>query len=231
MDPFLLAMLAGIIGLIMMALPGMQRHGHAGVTPHIAPPTHGQLHLGHGSGVHAPGHALPGVHAGHAMPHAATPAAGAVRGSAGVQNAEAPGGFDFARLIPSPRAIFSILTLFGAFGYAIVQFVHLWPIAAVLAFVPAWAVEYFAVRPLWNVMFQFQGKPTTPIEALVACEAKALTPFRNGRGLVSVEHDGRVVQFSARLQDEHANVPIKVGDTLCVEDVDSENQRMLVSVK
>ena len=63
------------------------------------------------------------------------------------------------------------------------------------------------------------------------CDATAVTPFRNGRGLVSVEHDGQIVQFSARLQSTHINVPVKVGDALYVEEVDAANQRMLVSLK
>jgi hypothetical protein len=140
-------------------------------------------------------------------------------------------GFEFSRLIPSPRAIFSILALFGAFGFALVPIVHNVFYASLIAALPAWAIEYFAIRPFWNFLFQFQGKPTTPIEALVLCDAKAVTPFRNGKGVVAVEHDGRLVQFSARLQAAHANVPVNVGDSLCVEEVDAANQRVLVSLK
>jgi hypothetical protein len=233
---FLVIMVAGLIGLLLMALPGLQQHGHAGTTPHIAPPAHAGLRLGHAPAAHGSGQALPGVRAGNAAAH--TGAVVAPRSAGGVpanaagpaQNVEAAG-FEIARLIPSPRAIFSMLTLFGAFGYALFTVLHVWQLAALIALVPAWGIEYFAVRPLWNLMFQFQGKPTTPIEALVMCEAKAVTPFRNGKGLVSVEHDGRVVQFSARLQESHANVPVRVGDTLCVEEVDPANQRMVVSVR
>ena len=222
---FLIIMIAGLIGLLLMALPGMQQHGHIGGAPHIAPPVHGGLHLGHAAGTHG-AHALPhGTGAAHAQTGAVTHASG------GTQAAETPVGFEMTRLIPSPRAIFSILTLFGAFGYALLPIVHVWQLAALVALVPAWGIEYFAVRPLWNFMFQFQGKPTSPIEALVTCDATAVTPFRNGKGLVSVEHNGQVVQFSARLQETHANIPVKVGDTLCVEEVDPANQRMLVSVK
>jgi membrane protein implicated in regulation of membrane protease activity len=148
-----------------------------------------------------------------------------------MQGAAQTGNFEWARVIPSPRGVFSIMAMFGAFGYALLPLVHFWPLAAVLAFVPAWAIEYFAVRPLWNALFQFQGKPAAPIEALVTCDATAVTPFRNGKGLVAVEHNGQIVQFSARLQEAHASVPVHVGDKLCVEEVDSANQRMLVSVK
>jgi hypothetical protein len=246
METFLFIMVAGLVGLLLMALPGMQQHGHVGGTTHIAPPAHGGVQLGHGAGAQGAAHALPGAHTGHAIPHAGgqaaahTAAPGGLRvagsqaaqqGTAGApQNAEATG-FEFTRLIPSPRAVFSILTLFGAFGYALGVALHSWQLAALLAIVPAWGIEHFAVRPLWDLLFRFQGKPSTPIEALVTCEAKAVTPFHNGKGLVSVEHDGRVVQFSARLHDAQANVPVQVGDTLCVEDVDSANQRVLVSIK
>ncbi len=229
---FLLIMVAGLIGLLLMALPGMQQHGHAGIAPHVAPTAHGGIHLGHTGGTHGAAHALPG---GHAAPHGAVAThahAGAAQGNGGANAAEAPGGFELARLIPSPRAIFSMLTLFGAFGYALLPLVHnSWQLAALIALLPAWSIEYFAVRPLWNFMFQFQGKPTAPIEALVTCDATAVTPFRNGKGMVSVEHNGQIVQFSARLQETHANVPIRVGDTLCVEEVDPANQRVMVSVK
>jgi hypothetical protein len=224
---FLIIMVAGLIGLLLMALPGIQQHGHAGVAPHITPHAHTGLHLGHSTGGHGAAHALPGT----AGAHAGTHGAGSTHGHAGAHGGEAPEGFELTRLIPSPRAIFSMLTLFGAFGYAFLPILHSWQLAALAALVPAWAIEYFAVRPLWNAMFQFQGKPTTPIEALVTCDATAVTPFRNGKGLVSVEHDGRVVQFSARLQESHAGVPVKVGDTLCVEEVDAANQRVMVSVR
>jgi membrane protein implicated in regulation of membrane protease activity len=218
---FLIIMAVGLVGLLLMALPGMQRHGHVGGAARIAPHVHGGVHAGHAS-AHAP-------HAGASAPRSAP---GVMKGAAGAaQNAEAQAGFEIARLIPSPRAIFSMMTLFGAFAYGLFETLHVWQLAAVLALVPAVGIEYFAVRPLWNMMFQFQGRPTSPIEALVTCEAKAVTPFRNGRGVVAVERDGRVVQFSARLQDKHAGMPVKVGDTLCVEEVDPANERMLVSLK
>src|SRR5450432_3647868 len=97
---FLIIMLAGLIGLLMMALPGMHQHGHVGGTTNIAPPVHGGLQLGHAPGAHASGHALPGAHAGHAVPHAGAAGAphaapGAVaRAAGGAQNAEAPAGFE-----------------------------------------------------------------------------------------------------------------------------------------
>ena len=61
-------------------------------------------------------------------------------------------------------------------------------------------------------------------------EATAVTPFRGGRGLVSVVRDGRLVQFSARLIDTQASLPVRVGDRLRIEDVDAARERVTVSV-
>ena len=52
---FLIVMTIGLAGLLLMALPGLQRHGHAGTTPRSAPAAHGGLRLGHGTRGHAGG--------------------------------------------------------------------------------------------------------------------------------------------------------------------------------
>jgi hypothetical protein len=46
-----------------------------------------------------------------------------------------------------------------------------------------------------------------------------------------LEHDGRLVQFSARLPEAQAGMPVRVGDTLRVEEVDAANQRVLVTLQ
>jgi hypothetical protein len=102
--------------------------------------------------------------------------------------------------------------------------------AGLLALVPACGIEYFAVRPLWNLMFRFEGQPCSSLGTLLLCEARAVTPFRNGRGLVAVEHDGRIVQLSARLAESQADTPVRVGDLLLVEEVNSAAERVVVSV-
>ena len=85
------------------------------------------------------------------------------------------------------------MTTFGAFGYALVAGLQFSPLpAGLLALLPACGIEYFAVRPLWNLMFQFQGRPCSSLATLRFCEARAVTPFRNGRGLVEAELDGRI---------------------------------------
>lgn len=135
------------------------------------------------------------------------------------------------RFVPSPRAICSVLALYGAFGNALVHAGHLpFASAALVAAVPAWLFERFAVRPVWNLLFRFQGQPSSPLDALLLAEAQAVLPFRNGRGIVSVVRDGRVVQLAATLREDHAALPVKVGDRLRVEDVDARRERVTVSV-
>src|SRR5438128_2719559 len=92
MTLFLALMAAGLTGLFLMALPGLLQHGHIG---HIG----GHLtHAGH-SGAHVAGQGAP-AH-GHALPH--------VHASQG----EGPA-WAWTRLIPSPRTLFGLLTVYGA---------------------------------------------------------------------------------------------------------------------
>ena len=76
--------------------------------------------------------------------------------------------------------------------------------AAVVAVVPALLVERLAVRPLWNLLFRFQAAAQRAAGELIFSEATAVTPFRNGRGIVSVVREGRLVQLAARLGDGEA---------------------------
>jgi hypothetical protein len=136
-----------------------------------------------------------------------------------------------ARFVPSPRLIFSLLTLYGAFGNALVHAAHLGgAMAAILAVVPTVLVERFAVAPLWNLAFRFQGQASSSLDALLLDEARAVTPFRNGRGVVSIVRDGRLVQFSARLVDRDGAARVGVGDRLVVEEVDPARERLTVSL-
>src|SRR5689334_7698507 len=109
-------MVIGLTGLVMMAIPAFARHGHA-------PPPHGLGH-GHagghvlGNGGHAGGAHAGGAHAGGAHAHAhATPSKELVAAAG-----DAPAGI--IRFIPSPRAVFSVLALYGAFGNALVHAAH-----------------------------------------------------------------------------------------------------------
>ena len=210
---FLTLMVMGLVGLVVMAIPAFG-HGHA---PHAGTMSHGG-HIGHG------GH---GGHAGHTPATAPGPGKGIVP----ADTSDSPGSSGIVRFLPSPRAICSVFALYGAFGNALVDAAHLPFVAAALgAAIPALAVERFAVAPLWNMLFGLQGKPSAPLAELILGEATAVTPFRNGRGIVSVMRDGRLVQLSARLRADEATLPVKVGERLRVEEVDAGRERVTVSL-
>jgi hypothetical protein len=225
MSLFLALMIIGLTGLVVMAIPFLGRHGHGHAASHsLSHAGHGTMHIGHG---HGAGHVGP-AGSGHAAAHGAGTHSAAQGKEAAAGNA--PGGL--ARLMPSPRAIFSFLALYGAFGNALVEMGHL-PIwmAGLLALLPAFLLERYAVTPLWNLLLRFQARPSSPIETLVLEKATAVTAFHNGKGLVSVVRDGRSVQFRAQLADEHAAMPVRVGDELHIEDVDAANERLTVRLQ
>lgn len=217
MTVFLALMVAGLTGLIVMAIPAFGRHAQIG-TPHgLGGTGHGGLHLG-------PGHAA-------AQPGAAATGHGLTAAGRGAAAPAGPAPLDLTRFLPSPRMVFSLLALYGAFGNVLHGSLHLvTPIAAVLAVIPAALLEKFAVTPLWNTMIGAQGTPASPLEALTLCEAEAVTPFRNGKGIVAVERDGRQVQFSAQLLPEQVHLPVRVGDRMRVEEVDAARERMTVTL-
>lgn len=218
MSVFLALMVAGLTGLLVMALPAFGHHAHFGSPHGLGTAGHSGLHLGPG-------------------PHGATHAGGAGTGQPLTAPGHAPGSSggsstaSMLRFLPSPRMIFSLLALYGAFGNVLHGALHL-PlyVAALVAIVPAALLEKFAVTPLWNAMIASQGKPSSPLEALTLCEAEAVTVFRNGKGIVAMERDGRMVQFSAQLLPEQAHLPVHVGDRLRVEEVDADRERMTVTV-
>lgn len=210
---FLTLMVMGLVGLAMMAIPAFGRHG----TRHIGHPAGG-----HGAG-HAHGHSPAiGAKGGHA-PRAAEPGNHLVVAESG--------SFAWLRFMPSPRVIFTVLALYGAFGNALVEAAHLpFLTAALAAAAPALLLERLLVNPLWNLLFRFQGKESSPLEMLLFSEARAVVPFRNGRGLVSVNRDGRLVQLSACLREGEADQPVRVGDRLTIEDIDARRERVTVSI-
>jgi hypothetical protein len=223
MTVFLGLMAAGLTGLVVMALPAFGQHAHFG-TPHgLGSAGQTGLHIGPAHGAaHVDGTA------GQALTpqgHPLTPQ-GSAQGTSGGGNS-----LSLVRFLPSPRMIFSLLALYGAFGNLFHSGLHMqMMIAALLAAVPAVLLEKFVVTPLWNAMIASQGKPCSPLEALTLCEAEAVTPFRNGKGIVAVERDGRLVQFSAQLLSGQTHLPVQVGDKLRVEEVDPARERMTVSV-
>jgi hypothetical protein len=169
-------------------------------------------------------------HLGHIQTHGPAQGHGPVHPHpAGHMHAHA--GRDGLRFLPSPRALFSVAALYGAFGNALVRAAHL-PTgrAALLAFVPALLTEWLLIRPIWNLLFRFQGQASAPLEALIMSEAEAVVPFRNRKGLVATVRDGRRVQLGARLSDSQGPLPVKVGQRLRIEDVDARRERVTVSV-
>jgi hypothetical protein len=204
-------MVIGLVGLAAMAVPAF---GHS----HGAASGHG---MGGGGMAHGVGHA-----AGHTMP---TP--GSARGAAAHLLPADPSHESRWRFVPSPRAVFSVLALYGAFGNAGVHAFHLPVLAAALgAALPALLVEWTLVRPLWKVVFRLQAAASSPLDQLVLTEGEAVVPFRNGRGIISTLRDGRRVQLAARLRTDQQELPVKVGDRLLIEDVDAARERVTVSI-
>jgi hypothetical protein len=134
------------------------------------------------------------------------------------------------RFVPSPRLVLSLLALFGAFANVFVAAHFAMWSAALLAIVPAVLVERFALAPIWRSLFKLELQASGPLAEIVMSEATAVTPFRGGRGVVSVVREGRLVQFSARLIEAHTSLPVRVGDRLRIEDVESARERVTVSV-
>jgi hypothetical protein len=147
------------------------------------------------------------------------------------QGGHAPALRDGLRFLPSPRAVFSVAALYGAFGNALVRAAHLTTArAAFIAVVPALLTEGLLIRPIWNLLFRFQGRASAPLEALILSEAEAVVPFRNGKGIVATVRDGRRVQLQARLSDSQKALPVKFGERLRIEDVDARRECVTVSV-
>ena len=202
---FLTLIVIGLTGLAMMAIPGLNRHGHAGAG-------HTGFHVGHG---HA---GFGGHHASHTVQTNAAKSGQAVNTGA-------------AWHIPSPRAMFSFIALYGASGYLLANVVHVEPrIVMAIAVIPAFLLENLVFTPFWNLLFRFQGTPSEPIDQLILSEARAITPFRNQKGLVSVTHNGRLVQFRAELSEANKAAQVEVGDRLIIEDVDTAHERVTVAV-
>jgi hypothetical protein len=219
---FLTLLGVGLAGLAWMALPGLLAGGDAGADTGDTGLDAGQdLSLETGDLSQAAGSA--GFDAGH------------VASDASHDAPAAPSGQDDAslwRFIPSPRIVFTLMALYGAFGCILAGGAFLplnWTYLAAL--VPALLTERLVVRPFWNWMMSFQGRPSAPLEAITLSEARATTTFQNGVGLVCVERDGQLVQLRAELTPEHAAHPVRIGDTLRIESVDAEQERVTVSVK
>ena len=210
-------MVIGLVGLAAMAIPAFG-HGHGALSGHGG---HSGLgNAAHGGLTHGPGIA-------HANGLAAPTARGAIQQLLPADSGRAQGW----RIVPSLRAVFSVLALYGAFGNAGVHAFHLpFLIAVFAAALPALLVERLLVRPIWNLVFRLEAPACSPFEQLVLNEAEAVTPFRNGRGMVSTVRDGRRVQLVATLRQGDDAQSVRVGSRLLIEDVDAANERVTVSI-
>ena len=135
MSLFLILMVIGMSGLLFMALPAFAHHagGHIG--------GHG-LHIGHHVGHTHAGH--PAGHSPHAASHSHDTGKGADLSPT------------FAGIIPSPRTLFSLLAMLGAFGLVMEQLLPFSkPVLLGLALLPAYLVERFIMTPLWNLLVSF----------------------------------------------------------------------------
>ncbi len=201
---FLTLLVVGLVGLVAMAIPAFG-HSHGALSGHSAHGGVGHPATGHGGGIaHASSTSL------------ASNPRGAIQHLLPADAAHASGW----GVLPSPRAVFSVLALYGAFGNAALHAFHLsLPLAAVAAALPALLVERLLVRPVWNLVFRLEARACSPLEALVLNEAEAVTAFRNGRGLISTVRDGRRVQLMASLRADQSTLRVPVGCRLLVEDV------------
>lgn len=206
----------GLAGLVGMVLSGAHHgnhdvhHGHAGAF---------RGHAAHG------GHAVRGAH-NHANHHAHNASQGGAKGSRQTSST-------LLGLL-SPRVFFSVLLGFGTAGVAAGSFLNG---AALMGAAVAGGVffEGAIVRPLWNFLMGFASQPAHMLESRVLEEAQAVTNFdADGRGLVSVEMNGEIVQLLARLrpEDRQANTSstrVRNGDKLMVVEVDAAHNTCVVT--
>ena len=210
---FLVLTAAGLAGLGLMAVPGVRgRHGaRAGrvAGTKLAPRSHALPRAPHAP--HAAAHALHAAHGAARAPHVASSR--------------------ISHFLLEPRPIFSVLALTGAVGDVLAETFGL-PFAAslVLALAAGLLMERLVLRRIFDLALRFQGRETTPLAGLVMDESVAVTPFRNGRGIVQVVRDGQSIQLSARLAADQPPLEVRVGTRLRIQEVDSSLQRVTVSL-
>jgi hypothetical protein len=222
MSFFLATLGLGLAGLLLMALPGVRRHGHVGHTR-----THARGHSRVRGQARGQGH-------GTAAAHATAPAhAPGTHAPAPAQHTRGPGFADgLLRHIPEPYAFFSVLALFGAFGNVLQRTLRLpfW-MSALGAAVIAGGLEWLVVGRLWRLSLKFTGTPASPLTSLVMDQAEAVSVFRNGKGIVRAVLDGRAVQLRAELIAEEKTLAVRVGDRVTIQEVDPDRERVRVSLR
>lgn len=230
---FIVPMLAGLVGLAMMALPGLSRHGgghaHTGHVGHAG-------HAGHAAQV---GHAGHGAHLGKGTAHATSGQVGPLKvgpqahlpahaGPTAVQHGAASASHSILEIL-DPRLLFSLMALFGASGQIALSLGLGAGWSAVLAVPAAAGMEWAIVGRLWRLAMRFEGQPSSPMESLLYEEVEAVTAFHNGKGMVRAVKDGRSVQLMARLEEAQTGDDVRTGDRLRILEVDPENERVIVT--
>jgi hypothetical protein len=212
MDLYISSTLLGAAGLGVMALSGLgARGGHGGNGGHASHDAHGGAPAGHAGHTHS-GH---GSEQGHS--HAREVGHGVTQ---------------TLWLIASPRFLFSFALGFGVVG-ELVRSMLGGPFQLAAAIVGGIAFERLIVAPLWNFTMRFASTPAVTLESAITDEATAVTAFdAAGRGIVSVEVDGQIVQILATLQpaDQSLGVRVRAGQRLRIEDVNARSNQCTVSL-
>ena len=213
MDLYLSALLLGGLGLAAMAFMGGGRHGARGHATHA-------MRGGHAShGAHA-ARGGPTHHAGQqAHAHAAHPSAsGAISRS--------------LLTLVSPRILFAFALGFGATGL-VVRAMLGGPLQLAAAIAGGVLFDRLFVTPLWNFGLRFESPPALTLESAVGSEASVVSRFdADGRGLISVELDGQVIQLLGTLResDRAMGARLGAGSQVRIEEVDAQRNRCTVSL-
>ncbi len=241
MSVFVVSLCVGLGGLLLMAVPGVRRHGRAGharAARGRSGAARGRGGAARGRGGAARGGRAP-LHGGHVVRHAGrgARAAQAQPGQAHAhqvprpQRGEPVSAVDgLLHYVPEPRVVLTVIALFGAFGNVLAHVTAApFVVQLVGAALSAALVEWLIVGRIWKLALRFTGEPSSPLETLIMQRVQAVTAFRNGKGIVQVERDGRALQMAAELVTEDRDERVGVGDRLTVEDVDAEHERVVVS--
>ena len=216
MDLYLSALVLGGLGLAGMAFLGGGRHGARGHATHAARGGHAShgSHAARGGPSHQAGHA---AQAGHSHP-AHPSASGAISRS--------------LLTLVSPRILFAFALGFGATGLVVPAALGA-PLRIAAAIAGGVLFERLFVTPLWNFGLRFESPPALTLESAVGSEASVVSRFdAEGRGLMSVELDGQVIQLLGTLResDRALGARLGAGAHVRIEEVDAQRNRCTVSL-
>lgn len=210
MDPYVLLLALGGLGLAAMALVGGGRH-------------HGHGHGGHSHSGHAPGHGHTAARGGHSASHGQ---------SAGHHPSVRDSASKSVLALVSPKILFALCLGVGTSGLLARGFLGGLPLLAA-AIAGGILFERFIVSPIWNFALRFESSPALTLESAIDSEATVVSNFDgNGQGLVAIEVDGQVVQILGTLKaaDLEHRPRLPAGTKVRVDEVDAERNRCTVSL-